>query len=346
MGTDRGVRALSGETGSELGGKFPLRHQINAPDNNDSMSCGQASCLSKSGSCVPSVHRERMENAQMARLAIMPEIWLTHPEVGADEIAVLAALSLHANKEGTCYPSQGLLAQILNRSRPWVNKVVSRLVEIGVIERTHQTRRDGGERACLYRLIGRPPESKLKSPCPAPLESTSESTQSRQPDRVSQSRDSACHGDDSLKTDYELKQESHPASATINSQGSQEILPPRIAAVYSPLNPINHDITSKPSIPNSDWQPTDADLIYLLERFPEVPPDTITGMTERFILRSQAKGYSFLDISAGWRSWLTDDIKKANDTSQRHNARTSASQTKFDAWASVAARASMRAYHA
>ena len=282
----------------------------------------------------------------MARLAIMPEVWLTHPEVGADEIAVLAALSLHANKEGTCFPSQGLLAQILNRSRPWVNKVIGRLVEIGLIERTHQTRRDGGERACLYRLIGLPQESRSKSPCPAHFETPSESTQSLQPDSESHEIDTACHDDDSIKTIYEIKPESHTANATVHSQSSQESLSPPADTTYSSLNPINHGITKPPSIPSPDWQPTDADLIYLLERFPDVPPDTITEMTERFILRSQAKAYRFADISAGWRSWLTDDIKKAKDTSQRHSARASAAQGKFNVWASVAARATGRTYHA
>ena len=89
----------------------------------------------------------------MSRVAIIKEEWVRHSDVGPDELAVLCVLALHANKDGVCWPTQGLLAELLGRSRPWVNKVIGRLVEIGLVLKTHRTRDDGGDRACLYRLV-------------------------------------------------------------------------------------------------------------------------------------------------------------------------------------------------
>ena len=276
----------------------------------------------------------------MARLAILPEAYLSHAEVGADEIAVLAALSLHTNKTGTCFPSQGLLARLLNRSRPWVNKVISRLVDLGLIERTHQSRHDGGERACLYRLIGLPLES--KSPSPA-LSETSSSSDS---DRASQQIDTACHADDSIKIEQENQTGTHTASDSIISNDGSEVLPPGIPGAL----PLQMTIEpAKPAIPSLDWVPSDADLIYVLERFPTIQPDTLTEMNERFLLRCQAKGYKYLDISSGWRAWLADDLRKANESGQRGSSRGSSAQAKFDVWATVAGQASresMRGYNA
>ncbi len=277
----------------------------------------------------------------MARLAILPEAYLTHNEVGADEIAVLAALSLHTNfKTGTCFPSQGLLAKLLNRSRPWVNKVISRLVELGLLERTHQSRHDGGERACLYRLIGLPLKS--KSPCPT----LSESSASPEDDRASQPIDTACHDYDSIKVEQENQTVTHTTNASVISNDVSEVLPP------TPTDALPLQVAiepAKPVVPSLDWVPSDADLIYMLERFPSVQPDMITQMTERFLLRCQAKGYRYLNISSGWRTWIADDLRKAKEGGQRGYSRNSVAQTKFDVWATVAhhvSRVPMRACNA
>lgn len=62
--------------------------------------------------------------------------WLHHPEVGVNEIAVLAALAIHANPQGECWPGQVLLGGLLDRGREWVGGVVDHLVTIGILERT------------------------------------------------------------------------------------------------------------------------------------------------------------------------------------------------------------------
>jgi len=236
------------------------------------------------------------------RLAILHESWLTHSEVGADEIAVLAVLALHANKQGVCWPTQGLLASILGRSRPWVNKVVSKLVELGLVERTHRVRDDGGDRACLYRLV-------------AP-----EATTSQGGDTASSDENTPSHGGDSVKTESGTKQETHTAGATDDTKVVQ----------------------FQATVPAEDWQPTDADLIFAIERFPEAD---LQAATERFVQRCRAKGYRYHDLSAAWRSWLADDAK-GGKFGGRGGGRSSAAQTRFDAWGAVAARHGGRAEHA
>ena len=87
------------------------------------------------------------------RVAVIYADWISHPDTGVDEIAVLTVLALHADREGVCWPSQALLARLLNRSRPWVNKVVTRLCALGLLRKTRRHRDDGGNRSCLYQLV-------------------------------------------------------------------------------------------------------------------------------------------------------------------------------------------------
>src|SRR3712207_4564396 len=95
-----------------------------------------------------------MGNSSRSRYGIVRADWIDHPEVGDDEIAVLAILALHADAEGVCWPSQQTIANRLGRSRPWVIAVINRLVELGLVERTRRRHESGGLRSCLYRLPG------------------------------------------------------------------------------------------------------------------------------------------------------------------------------------------------
>ena len=138
------------------------------------------------------------------RLAILHESWITHSEISADEIAVLAVLALHSNKSGSCWPTQGLLARLLCRSRPWVNKVIGKLVDLGIVVRTHRTRDDGGDRACLYTLL-------------APLEQ-------RQAETAVSEADTRSHRHDSVKDSPEHKKGTHTAHTTSNVNTAQQDL--------------------------------------------------------------------------------------------------------------------------
>lgn len=234
----------------------------------------------------------------MARLAVMPEVWLVHPDVGADEIAVLAVLALHAGRDGSCFPSQGHLADLLKRSRSWVCKVIGRLVEIGLVTRTHRHRHDGGDRSCLYQLLGVPQESKSVS-----------------------EKNTECADENTIKSTKEIN---------------------RTLSATAPEGQPDSVITSKtlPSDLDEDWQPTDKDLIWALDRFPTAD---LHALTERFVLRCRAKGYRYRDPSAAWRSWLTDDLRPGalvRSCGWRGGGqKLAAAESRLATWASVAAKA-------
>jgi hypothetical protein len=125
-----------------------------------------------------------MKTAKGGRWAPVAQAWIDHPEVGADELAVLTVLSLHADSEGVCWPSQGLIADKLKRSRAWVIKIINRLEELGLVVRTRRHHASGGLRSCLYHLVGRP--------CALGAEHRSRG-------------DSGCHGHDREQTESETQ---------------------------------------------------------------------------------------------------------------------------------------------
>jgi hypothetical protein len=92
----------------------------------------------------------------MGRFAIVPAVWLSHPDIGADELAVLTVLALHADQHGVCWLAQYTIATKLNRSRSWVNRVIARLnaIEPKILDKTQRFYDSGGMRSCLYRLVG------------------------------------------------------------------------------------------------------------------------------------------------------------------------------------------------
>ena len=262
----------------------------------------------------------------MARIAILHESWLTCGEVGSDEIAVLAVLALHADKNGACWPSQGLLARLLNRSRPWVNKIITRLVDLGLLRRTHRHRDDGGNRACLYHLVApsdtsRPKVFHKEAAPSIPSEPVlSPPTARSVTDSPCSAPNTGSPGDDSITNKPEHQQDAPPAA--------------------SPSILINSPVSAQ--IPDAHWQPSDADLIWALDRYPNTD---LTAITERFLNRCRAKGYRYHDIGAAWRSWLIDDADKEKhskpygfDSRTRYDRSSSAAQDRFKAWGSVAAR--------
>lgn len=89
----------------------------------------------------------------------IPAWWLDHPDLDADGLAVLAALSTYADEEGTCWPSQATLAGKLKRSRSTVNRLIGRLQEIGMLTVERRSAGDGGRLSSLYRLRLSPPDA-------------------------------------------------------------------------------------------------------------------------------------------------------------------------------------------
>lgn len=255
------------------------------------------------------------------RLAILHSSWLEHPEVGADEIAVLAVLALHADRRGSCFPSQGLLAQLLGRSRPWVCKVIGKLVEVGILQKTNQVRaHDGGNRACLYKLIA--PEAQS-------TQTTLPSNESHEADKASQSQNRGCHEHDNITPEIKQTEETPPAHVSLD------------------LKPVGQD-SERPvqiaTIPADDWQPTDESLVWALDRFPDID---LQAARDRYVNKCMAKGYRYICHDAAWRSWLADDVARASSqSSMPTRGRVPPSYVKFAAWSSVAAQAQGERRHA
>ncbi|CAO3430983.1 helix-turn-helix domain-containing protein [Azospirillum endophyticum] len=110
----------------------------------------------------------------------IPAWWLDHPDLDADGLAVLAALSTYADETGVCWPSQATLAEKLKRSRPTVNRILGRLEALGLVGIEHRRSANGGRLSCRYRLVllagdpakdragvNTPVDSSADSPCSA-----------------------------------------------------------------------------------------------------------------------------------------------------------------------------------
>ncbi|ALG72345.1 hypothetical protein VY88_31865 [Azospirillum thiophilum] len=121
----------------------------------------------------------------------IPAWWLDHPDLDADGLAVLAALSTYADEAGICWPSQATLADKLKRSRPTVNRILGRLESLGLVTIEHRRATNGGRLSCRYRLVlttpqgaatggagaDIPADSRADSPCPAASQKQPESEQ-------------------------------------------------------------------------------------------------------------------------------------------------------------------------
>ena len=256
----------------------------------------------------------------MSRLAILHSSWLEHPEMGADEIAVLAVLALHADRQGVCFPSQGLLANLLGRSRPWVCKVIGKLVEVGILQKTNQTRaHDGGNRACLYKLIA--PEAQS-------TQTTLDSKQSHEHDKASQSENRGCHAGDNITPIIKQTEETPPARAAVDLKSVSQDSAPVIQIA---------------TIPADDWQPTDESLIWALDRYPDCD---LQAARDRYVNKCRAKGYKYICHDSAWRSWLADDVARASSQSMPTRGRVPPAYSRFAAWSSVAAQATERRHAA
>lgn len=236
------------------------------------------------------------------RFGVIPAAWLEQDAVGLDEIGVLACLATFADSQGCCFPSQGTIAARLKRSRPWVIKIIHRLVALGLVERIHRFREDGAQRACLYRL------------CYGPPESTAVSVESPRDDRESPHPDTPCPREDSEQDSFQQQSLSPgEGDASFCTSGLQK---------NRPL------LNSSRTIVPCDWQPDPADRHWAAHAYPEAD---LKQFTEQFINACQAHGYRYQDHNRAWRSWLADwsqrrkPSRPATGTTSTGNAPTTAS---------------------
>lgn len=104
-------------------------------------------------------------------LAQAMDVLLADEKVGADLIAVFVALARRTDEHGNCFPGQATLGRQLDRSRPWVNARIARLVDLGYVSKYRQYLSKGGETSCAYHLPAldiqaqRPPVTTVTPPC-------------------------------------------------------------------------------------------------------------------------------------------------------------------------------------
>jgi len=102
----------------------------------------------------------------------------------------------------------------------------------------------------------------------------------------------------------------------------------------------------------ADWMPTTDDLAWARARHADVD---LGRHVEGFILRCQAHGYRYRDISAAWRAWLAQDAAAGKAPVIRNTpfasasavapsrARETTAEQRFGAWAAAAAELRQRA---
>ncbi|TWA70245.1 helix-turn-helix protein [Azospirillum brasilense] len=250
----------------------------------------------------------------ISRWGKIPAWWLDHPDLEADGFAVLAALATYADEQGVCWPSQSTLAAKLKRSRPTINRILQRLDDMGLVSIEHRRGRDGSRLSCLYRLRverdGETDAGAVTRPVP-------------ELDRGDSETDAPCPP----ASQEQLHSEQIPDSLASGGRGPVHGVPA-------------HEVPG-------DWVPTAADLAWARSRFDAVD---IGRHVEGFVLRCQAHGYRYRDISAAWRAWLAQDaaagkapaVKTAADADitppPSSRPRESAAEQRINAWLAVAAR--------
>lgn len=254
--------------------------------------------------------------AAEGRWGRVPSWWLDHPEIDADGLAVLAALSTYADARGECWPAQGTLAAALKRSRSTVNRIIGHLHDHGIIEVEARSSSNGGRLSCLYRLRQEPGDS--------PIVNTV-----RRRDTDVAGADSPC-----VAVRQEQPESNKPDSLEASGRGDVR-------------DDLVEGRTAKP-VP-ADWMPSATDLAWARSQYGEID---VAKHVEGFVLRCAAHGYRYRDVGAAWRAWLVQDAaaRKApllsgmltSTTKSRAADKMAASQQQVAVWAGVAERLRQR----
>ncbi len=202
----------------------------------------------------------------------IPAWWLDQPGLDADGFAVLAALATFADEDGLCWPSQSTLAAKLKRSRPTINRIIQGLSDLGLVGVEHRRGRDGARLSCLYRLRFTPFDEKA-TPATAAV------TAAARPVPAADRDDSRTHTPCPPPSQEQVHSKQIPDSL---ARGGRE------AAREVP----------------ADWMPNADDLAWAGVSHAGID---LGRHVEGFILRCQAHGYRYRDISAAWRAWLSQD---------------------------------------
>ncbi|MFD1623448.1 helix-turn-helix domain-containing protein [Azospirillum griseum] len=257
----------------------------------------------------------------------IPAWWLDHPDLDADGLAVLAALSTYADEAGVCWPSQTTLAAKLKRSRPTVNRLIGRLEAMGLVTVEHRNAANGGRLSCRYRLRLSADEANEPSASVSP-------------------GDALIHKPTPLDSWL---------NAPCSSLSHEQLQTKQIPDSLSERTPVTDGSTAEGQNDrhgvSDHWSPSAGDRAWAATRFPDVDLDR---HAELFRQRCQAHGYRYKDVGAAWRSWLLQDFAgrttAAAQTITRNGpprppaaaatVRTDSVEQRLNAWSSVAARLS------
>jgi hypothetical protein len=205
-----------------------------------------------------------------------------HPELGADEIAVLAILSTYADRQGWCGVGQQTLANRLLRSRSWVNRVIQRLAALKVITIEHLRGERGRIAGCRYQLAG---HADACGPRTRNEEVGSGASCGHVADCVA-----GAHTESPLNHPDSLSQEMRESSPEEDRSEEGRVV--------------------RQSVP-ADWTPTVADVAYAVEKRPDLRAGLL-AVTEKFIASAHARDQRYADISAAWRLWVLRERKTAS----------------------------------
>jgi hypothetical protein len=238
------------------------------------------------------------------RWGIVRADWAAHSEVGADELAVLCLLSLHADKrDGTCYPSQTTLARSLKRSRPWVIAVLNRLEALGLVRRDPHP----ALRVRLYTVVGHADALSSCRKLPA-------RDMSHFPDTPAQTSDMQCHPADTEQRASPVESSSQSAPGELT--GQKPVSEPEVGIgfgqrTFSAVSAASEttSLGQDKTLPPIDWQPADADLAFVAKHAPLVDPMRFAA---RYVASCHAHGYRYRDHSAAYRTWLLNAWENSN----------------------------------
>ena len=261
-------------------------------------------------------------NGHVTRWGKFPAWWLLHPDIDADQVAVLAALATYADETGFCEPSQATLARRLKRSRPWANRVVADLAASGLLRKEARSRSNGGMTSCRYQLALTPDQAKLfllqVAGDPAPLVTS-----------ACQVADAPRHHGDTSQVVIEQSQSPRPDTRTPANADRGE-----------------GDVGDSRIPPEQNWLPPEE----MIERAVQLCPNAnLAAHTAHFVARCRAKGYRYFPnaMADAWLSWLLEDrrrdARQADQTprvqprSYHPRSPTERSEERLSAWAAAAA---------
>jgi DNA-binding MarR family transcriptional regulator len=89
----------------------------------------------------------------MGRFSIIPASAVTDERLSLRDLSVLAAIGLHTDRDGWCYPTLGRIGELLGVTRQAVQKSMRVLCDCGYIETRERRRDDGGQASNRMRVL-------------------------------------------------------------------------------------------------------------------------------------------------------------------------------------------------